>query len=43
MINVEFIIRYVITTWFGNISVKFRSNQNLIKKIGKTSVKWENK
>ena len=33
---IESIIRYGITTWFGNLTVKFRSQlQNLIKRAGK--------
>ena len=34
--NIESIIRYGITTWFGNLSVKLKSQlQNLIKRAGK--------
>ena len=34
--NLESIIRYGITTWFGNLSVKLKSQlQNLIKRAGK--------
>ena len=34
--NMESIIRYGITTWFGNLSVKLKSQlQNLIKRAGK--------
>ena len=34
--NMESIVRYGITTWFGNLSVKLKSQlQNLIKRAGK--------
>ena len=38
--NIESIIRYGITTWLGNLSVKLKSQlQNLIKRAGKIIVK----